>query len=146
MGEVYNKVYRPIGEATYGHIVFREFRVLSADLVLNTGFTSNDLTVDFQGTSRQAFKVMPKHTGGGAPTLDVEIQEFVPFPGHPNDGDGANGTWATKSGLGVGNVAAGVLFEHNQEDTMRLARLLLTPRVAVLDGDIDVVIEGRRDT
>lgn len=141
MTEIYNKKYRPIGEGTFGHIVFREDFIPTADLALNTPYTSNQLTVDFYGCSRQAFKVVPIHGGAGTPTVDVEIQEFIHDPENPD-----SGTWATKAGLGVGSANPNELFEHNSEDTMRLVRLRLTPRSSVVDGGIRVEISGRRDT
>jgi len=145
MPEIYSKTYRPVGEATFGHKVFVEKLIPFADLGVGTPFTLNDFMVNFQGWARQAWKVLLINNGVG-PTANVEIQEFMPFPGSPNDGDPANGTWATKGSLGVGVASADVLFEHNQEDTMRLTRLLITPVGSVPASGINVVIEGRRDT
>ena len=144
MSEIYSKVYNPVGEATFGHKVFRQGFIPAADLVLNTAFTHGGLVVNYQGFSRQAFKVLPQGIAG--PTVDVEIQEFLPDVGKANDGDPLNGTWALKAALGVGVAAMGVMFEHNQEDTMRLTRMVLTPRTGVPSVGIKYEMSGRRDT
>lgn len=141
MTEIYNKKYRPIGEGTFGHVVLREHFVPTAALVLNTPYTDAMMEADFYGFSRQSFKVVPRHGGGGVPTLDVEIQEFISDPADPTQG-----VWATKGDLGVGSAAVNVLFEHNGEDTMRRARIRITPKTAVVDSGVLIEIGGRRDT
>jgi hypothetical protein len=143
---IHNKKYSPINVATFGYRLFREHFVATAALAVDTAYTDAAMIVDFTGYARQAFKVLPIHAGGGTPTVEVEIQEFLPTPGYPNDGDPANGTWATKSGLGVGVAQPNDLFEHNQEDTMRLARLVVTPKSSVVDGGIKIEMSGRIDT
>jgi hypothetical protein len=146
MPEIYSKPYRPIGEATFGHRVFLEKIILPADLGVGVAYTDNDLVINFQGFARQAWKVLVIN-GGAGPTANVEIQEFMPDPGMPNDGDApTNGQWATKGSLGVGVATADILFEHNQEDTLRLTRLVITPVGSLPATGIKVVIEGRRDT
>jgi len=145
MPEIYNKPYRPVGEATFGHRVFLEKIIAFAALGVGTPYTDNDLVVNFQGWARQAWKVLLIN-GGVGPTANVEIQEFMPNPGEPNDGDPAHGQWATKGSLGVGVASADILFEHNQEDTLRLTRLLITPVGSVPASGIKVIVEGRRDT
>jgi hypothetical protein len=146
MPEIYNKPYRPVGEAMFGHRIFVEKIIPALDLGVGAAYTDNDLVVNFQGWARQAWKVLLVNGGVSGPTAGVEIQEFLPDPGSPNDGDPANGQWATKGSLGVGTATADILFEHNGEDTLRLTRLLITPAVSVSTGGIKVVIEGRRDT
>ena len=146
MPEIYNKVYRPVGEALFGHKVFVEKVIPPGDLAVGTPYTDRDLEVDFQGWSRQAWKVLVDNDGVAGPEATVEIQEFIPNVGEPNDGDLSHGTWATKGSLGSGTASADVLFEHNQEDTMRLTRLLITPTGSVSAEGIRVEIHGRRDT
>lgn len=158
MTEIRDKRYLPIGEGTHSHIVFRQIFLSAADIAavgLNTPLdvTSiiNDLTANFHGASRQAFKVLIMHDGAGTPTADVEIQEFVPDPhlvdpffelsAHAGE---PHGRWATKGGLGVGVATSNILFEHNSEDTMRWARVLITPRTVLPDVGIRVILEGRR--
>ena len=157
MTEVRDKRYLPIGEATYSHIVFKEIFISAAtiaaagvDTPLDTPEIINDLTANFQGSARQAFKILLMHDGAGAPTVDVAIQEFIPDPslvdpyGLTPAAGAPHGRWATKGGLGVGSAAANELFEHNSEDTMRFARVLLTPRVSLPDVGIRIVLAGRR--
>lgn len=146
MSESYDKKYRPMSGATRGQEVLRELLIPASALEVDIAYTSNDLTVDFYGYYRQAFKVLPVHSdvAGDGPTMDVEIQEFVSDPEDPDDG-----SWATKGGLGIGSAAGNAndefeTFEHNCEDTMRLARIKLTPRVIVPDGGVRVEISGAR--
>ncbi len=141
MTEIYDKKYIPIGEATFGHAVLRQFTIPTASLVIDTDFISNDIAANFQGFSRQAFKALAVHAGAGSPTFDVRIEEFV-----PDASDLSQGTWAIKDGLGTVNVAANRLFEHNSEDTMRMARLVITPRVLLPDGGVKIILAARRDT
>lgn len=159
MTEVRDKRYLPIGEGTHSHIVFREVFLSAADIAtfgvdtpIDTPEFINDLTANFQGSVRQAFKVLVMHDAGGVPTMDVEIQEFIPDPhivdpfflnpaGHTGE---PHGRWATKGGLGVGSAAKNVLFEHNSEDTVRWVRVLLTPRTSLPDVGVRIVLAGRR--
>lgn len=141
MTEIYDKKYIPIGEATFGHVILRELTIPTSALTMNTDFISNDIAANFQGFSRQAFKALAIHAGGGAPTIDVRVEEFIPSPSDPSQG-----TWAIKDGLGTVNVAANRLFEHNSEDTMRFARIIVTPRTVLPDGGVRIVLAARRDT
>lgn len=140
MPEIRNKTYRSIGEATFGHKVFRQGFIPFAAMTTDVAYTDNDMIVDFTGWSRQSFTVLPLNAGSG-PTLDVEIQEFVPDADDPAVGD-----WATKSGLGVGVAQMDVLFEHNQEDVVRLSRIVITPRTSVPANGVKFEISGRRHT
>jgi hypothetical protein len=142
MSEIYDKQYVSVGEATFGQTVLRSGRVPASAMTLDTAYTNNDLTVDFTGFSRQYFKIIPVHAGGGTPTIDVHIEEFLQDPGKVSDG-----LWGMKTGLGISTGhAPGDLFEHNSEDTMRKARLVVTPRGSVVDGGFRFEIGGRRDT
>lgn len=146
MPDIYSKTYRPRGEATFGHKVFREYELPLADLALATPYTDANLEINFQGWSRQSWKLLIVNGGGAGPQASVEIQEFIANPGAPYDGDPNNGYWATKGSLGAGTADANILFEHNQEDTLRLTRLVITPTVSLADTKYLVTIEGRRDT
>lgn len=141
MTEIYNKKYIPVGEATFGHRILREFTIPTTALAVDTDFISNDIAANFQGFSRQVFKALAIHAGAGSPTFDARIEEFIQEPSDPSQG-----TWAIKDGLGTINVAANRLFEHNSEDTMRMARLVITPRVLLPDGGVKIILAARRDT
>jgi hypothetical protein len=143
MPEIRDKVYRRVADVQSGYKLFSEVLIPASALAVDTPYSTNDMTVDFTGYLRQAFKILPLN-GGAGPTVEVEIQEFLPNPGAPNDGDPANGSWGTKAGLGIGIAAMDVIFEHHQEDVMRLTRLVLTPKTAVPVNGIKVEISGRR--
>jgi hypothetical protein len=125
--------------------------------VLDTEFTSGDLTGNFMGLSRQVFKTVLYSPTDPTAEMDVRIEEFFSRLGEKHDGDTAHGFWVTKGGLGTttgvsahtGAMGSGEMFEHNSEDIMRLARLVVTPRTALpagVDAGIWVELGGRIDT
>lgn len=142
MSESYSGPYVPLGPGTFGHRVLKTVFVPVADLALDTTFTSGDLMQNFMGFSRQVYKAILFSPTDPTATMDVRIEEFFPRPGEKNDGDTAHGFWVTKGGLGTvtgvtahdGTFGTGEMFEHNSEDTLRLARLVVTPRTAVPAG------------
>ena len=139
MGESYSHKYVPAGD---DNRVFVRKKIASAALAPDVPY-SLGLEANFAGFFRQAFKVLPVHVGGGSPTLDIQIEEWVPDPSDPFDA--TKGKWAIKNGIGIslGNVP-NKLFEHHSEDTMQQVRLVFTPRTAVMDTEVRVELSGRR--
>lgn len=142
MGEIYNKTYRSIGEATFGHKTLRQVRILSTTIDgfgLDTEFTLNDLTVDFTGFSRQTIRLTANAVGPPG-TVEIFIEEFFEDPG----GDPALGVWVKKESLGVAEVDYKKLFDHNGEDLIRKMRLILKYKTNLPDRDTFVEFIGRR--
>ena len=143
MPDIRNKVYTPRRDLLTGQRVFKEGGIPAAELGVGTEYTSNNLTVNMNGYTRQSYKVYPINSGG-SPTVEVRVQEFVPEPGKPNDGDPANGDWVTRSDIGAVVAQPNALQEIHQQDILRWVRLSLTPITAVPTGGIRFEISGRR--
>jgi hypothetical protein len=129
MSTSYSKTYQP---NNVQNKVFVRKLFPPAELVLSTdAFT---LPVDFNGFSRQSYKVTNDDNGGaGAGTVDVTIQSLI------------NDDWVDKP-LGVAVIAADTSFEHHADDLDGKVRIRFQPKVALPTTGIFVEIRGKKDT